>query len=903
MQVTTVFATKLRAFTFVPLLKRLPVENRVWKRVFQTNRAKETGDSEKSMEQEGVYKAEVIYIQDLDDGQRGEDHSQSEASIDTFGFSSHIQSPDSSSFKQASTPADPPPASNCTTLETSPPSMETTDNKHPGISQLDFHNMSEAAAGSSGLFINSSPHRQEAISPANSADFLNSLMSSKESILSEGWEKERSWSELHMFSRDCSRAVSPCSSIRSGTFTPSVVKIKRHSLAPGSSLLNMSSTCETPCCESGTTSPCPLSPHSRHRTPPTQLSLLTAILRKGRLPVLSSYSQRPYTPCWPIRPVNLSSCLACTAASSVAPMNAPKAKSCLNREKPWRESDANISRQFDKSAQRVMAPDKSPPRKPAEKLNSSKEFPDRTQNVVPNISLAQPPKDHFPKSSQKRKDLASLPSSPFFSSNTRYSSPKSSSPSCICEENLQDCHGSTGTNRSIETSSMNPVGKKMYARSDKNLWALKQSIEPFELSDETCSPQNLTSPMPTLAQNPPKPSFLNPTFGSHSTSPDLTLSKNKIQNELSSPTFGQSPSPRPTGLTRLSYTPPASPACRPVSRTSRTATPERYTLSPSPSYSCSSLSSSLWGSTPDCADGDSKNRKTYKIKSSYKALAAIPTNTLLLEQQVISVFMEHKAGLFFEKVVKEKISGAIEGLIYPSVDVERRMKTEGPAESEEYVFKFLFEERDRDHVITVSSSSLDVSSLKAIDEEVDKEASFNPADNYSWEDPHAEMCSPAQLRQQTSELFATIDEVLEEVNQSHQPNHVNKAVTKCLAEERATAPFQFSLATEKAQTKPGVIKPVIATSRCTDEKHKDLHLLINQGNKPNRYQYKFVRSWQSDEAPADVRGASEQPSASAEAFSLERHDDFKSRLASLIAQSRISGPDVLTSISTRETHI
>ncbi len=34
--------------------------------------------------------------------------------------------------------------------------------------------------------------------------------------------------------------------------------------------------------------------------------------------------------------------------------------------------------------------------------------------------------------------------------------------------------------------------------------------------------------------------------------------------------------------------------------------------------------------------------------------------------------------------------------------------------------------------------------LKAIDEEVQQEeASFNPADNYSWEDPHAEVeCDP-----------------------------------------------------------------------------------------------------------------------------------------------------------------
>lgn len=38
LQVTTVFATKLKSFTFVPLLKRLPVENRIWKKVLQAGR-------------------------------------------------------------------------------------------------------------------------------------------------------------------------------------------------------------------------------------------------------------------------------------------------------------------------------------------------------------------------------------------------------------------------------------------------------------------------------------------------------------------------------------------------------------------------------------------------------------------------------------------------------------------------------------------------------------------------------------------------------------------------------------------------------------------------------------------------------------------------------------------------
>lgn len=38
LQVTTVFATKLKSFTIVPLLKRLPAENRVWKKVLNASR-------------------------------------------------------------------------------------------------------------------------------------------------------------------------------------------------------------------------------------------------------------------------------------------------------------------------------------------------------------------------------------------------------------------------------------------------------------------------------------------------------------------------------------------------------------------------------------------------------------------------------------------------------------------------------------------------------------------------------------------------------------------------------------------------------------------------------------------------------------------------------------------------
>ncbi|XP_016310839.1 uncharacterized protein LOC107664706 isoform X2 [Sinocyclocheilus anshuiensis] len=758
-KVTTVFATKLKSFTFVPFLKRLPVENRVWKKVLQTSRpsktSQEPGDIKKSMAEEGVYNAEVVYVQDPEERQLEETLKNT--------TQSEIQSTDNLTLKPLTKLAGPHTEFGSKPPEPSPATMETVDNKYPGISQLGFHNTSEAAEVSSGLFLNSSSQRGEALSPASSMDFCTSPASSKESIFSEGWDKERSWSALNMFSRDgspgpLSGTVSPCSSIRSGAFTPSVVRIKRYSLAPGSILLQMSSACGTPCCDSRASSPCPLTPRARHKPPPTQLSLLTAILRKGRLPVLSSAFQRPYTPCWPISPVNMSSCSACSAASSVAPMNVSKAKSCSSIDRPCTESCQVSKTQLRKpdhsslsASSVVKTPNESPLMKPQERLESYQHFTSTSivlptkHSPSPSSPTVQTANAHLSESGHKGNRLPTVPSSLLCSSISQMnsSSAKSSSLSCSSTESQKnpsmpgDRHASIEPNKSLASLIQNDETKS-HDRSEKYSPALKQgqkssdlSNEPY-LKDRGSSSDNLDSSVPQPAQNSCKSSSfptLKHTIESHSNSisPVLSHKENKqstlFQNgrknyvervHLSSPAFRLSPCTRPVGLTHLSYTPPVSPACPPVYPNSRSSTPDHCTLSPSPSrqlspspsYSfCSSPSPSLWGSTPDCADGDCKNRKTYKIKSTYKALAAIPTNTLLLEQQTI-------------------------------------------------------------------------------DEEVNKkEASLDPADNYSWEDPHAEMCSPVQLRQQTAELYATIDEVLEDSIQRHQSEHVNKANVKSLAAE------------------------------------------------------------------------------------------------------------------------
>lgn len=199
-------------------------------------------------------------------------------------------------------------------------SMETAVDKHRGTSQQPCHDAFGRAEVSSGCFANRACVSEGRWRPTDCADLFPTPTSSRESVLSEDSDKEKIWPTVRRSSvtspASFSRTVSPCSSVRSGVFTPAVVQIKKHFLAPGSSLVNVSQSCFSSC--ESLSSVCHDSCPPRHRPPLTRLSLLTAILRKGRLPVLSSALQRPYTPCWPVNPVTLSFCNACSAASSVA---------------------------------------------------------------------------------------------------------------------------------------------------------------------------------------------------------------------------------------------------------------------------------------------------------------------------------------------------------------------------------------------------------------------------------------------------------------------------------------------------------------------------------------------------------------------------------------------------------
>nr|XP_019944182.1 PREDICTED: muscular LMNA-interacting protein isoform X2 [Paralichthys olivaceus] len=169
-----------------------------------------------------------------------------------------------------------------------------------------------------------------------------------------------------------------------------------------------------------------------------------------------------------------------------------------------------------------------------------------------------------------------------------------------------------------------------------------------------------------------------------------------------------------------------------------------------------------------------------KIKLSYKSLAAIPTNTLLLDQQAID-----------EQIERE----------------------ESPCDS-----------LDRGVVLDRGVA-----------------------------DTHAEMCSPAQLRQQSEELYAVIDEVLANStpasSRSSTPNvglQNNSTLPKSLGRETKYASlsslYQYGSVDRKQmdprKTKPGVIRPMTAIPRLTVQDEEEF--------RPNPFRQPVVKRTLTD---------------------------------------------------------
>nr|XP_042093439.1 muscular LMNA-interacting protein isoform X1 [Ovis aries] len=160
---------------------------------------------------------------------------------------------------------------------------------------------------------------------------------------------------------------------------------------------------------------------------------------------------------------------------------------------------------------------------------------------------------------------------------------------------------------------------------------------------------------------------------------------------------------------------------------------------------------------PMSAGPENKKPKQYKTKSSYKAFAAIPTNTLLLEQKAL----------------------------------------DEPAKTDS------------------------ISKDKTLD-------------------PPLELCSPAQLRQQTEELCATIDKVLQDSLSMHSSDSPSSSLQTLLGSDTIKMPTTLpraagretkyanlsspsSTVSESQLTKPGVIRPVPVKSKILLKKEEEVY--------------------------------------------------------------------------------
>ncbi|KAJ8360011.1 hypothetical protein SKAU_G00165360 [Synaphobranchus kaupii] len=721
---TEVTSVRLVSFSFVPAVKKLPAESTVTTGEQERQpmrRSNENLGKQKevatgqTMSGDGVFKAEFVHVGgDSDEGVpmdhrarlaretnlRQEAHSQLKLTADhmTHGqlTPSQITAPSEST---AHLSVNISPALKLAVLETA-------NDKHCSM-DAHGHNTSFGSKVCPILLLNQAPDKRKTLisdcRATHSAELLETPASSRESVLSEDWFGP------HTFSSEgspasLSRTISPCSSVRSGVFSPSVIRVKRHSLAPGSSLAWNLQPCLSPASSSPAPSPYSLSPRtgrSWQRPPPTHLTLLTAILRKGRLPVLSSVQQRAYSPCWPISAASLSSCSACNAAAKMALICPSVARSQSQTPMEVHRAARHMPMHGPKSQPlRCLTPPPSPDSEatnfgpPAQLLSHSHEFGSRSSSTDSTLQ-------RVPSPSQQCRV-------PSLSQQCRITSLTQQRTAYPVNSVTQQSHGASPVSPSDHVTTATPALQNL----------------PFS---------NKPDPTPPILSNP----VLSSSFSR----------LRSLSPKCCSPTpcaTGDCPAPSP--VPKLTYSP--------VPREATPPTPHLPTIPGSLNALVHALCISA---LPSSSDRAGRQRK-YKIKSSYKALAAIPTNTLLLEQQTI-------------------------------------------------------------------------------DDEVEKEVRpLDDADVDCVTETHSEMCSPSQLRQQSEELYAAIDQVLQDplpMRRSHSApqslvtlTDVDVEVSKRLRSlprsagretKYATFHLQPSGSTERNMTKPGVIRPVAVIPKLTEE--------------------------------------------------------------------------------------
>ncbi|XP_077586204.1 uncharacterized protein mlip [Stigmatopora nigra] len=604
--------------------------------------------SGKTMSDGNIFKEEIIYIKNSLKSGKETEAKTNESPLDQVNYT---RASTSVNAQTENTPK-----------HSGAASMETTVNKHRGISQQWGHDSSGTPEANMDFSIAEPPVSDRMANSTCSPPVFLTPTCSRESILSDNLEKDKYWPAMPRSSLaspiSVSRTVSPCSSVFSGIFCPSVVQVRKHVLAPGSSLLHIPQSCFSSCDSLASVNP--QSSPARHRLPLTRLSLLTAILRKGRLPVLSASLQRPYTPCWPVNPVTLTFCNACLAASSVASI------------------PLEFSSRFSSSAS--LDSQTFPPRDPSRPVTAPL-LELANEHSGPCALVKRYPEEIHSSIMPKWEQVVS-PSA--LKSNVLPSAPPPRSSTSRLKNDPWSLKKIT-QDQSYTSKPFEPLFPQMYPsrKGEYNFektffhqpstYHVQKSPQPnSSLLKLRWLSEQLRSPSPCTKFSPP----------SHSHSASTATSP--LPYFTTSRCISPQDSPKQPTLTHSRYTPDTFPGwASPINSPTPTPSPAVLfrDLTPSPCFSLSSTPSPRPGSgISDCTDREGKKRKTHKIKSSYKSLAAIPTNTILLDQQLI-------------------------------------------------------------------------------DEQVERE-NFLKRDVTNDEDTHAEMRSPAQLRQQSEELYAAIDEIL-----------------------------------------------------------------------------------------------------------------------------------------------
>ncbi|XP_073081295.1 muscular LMNA-interacting protein isoform X7 [Manis javanica] len=570
----------------------------------------------------------------------------------------------------------------------------------------------------------------------------------KPGLSSEVLKKTTAFTSHVLNPRESPSATSPPSSgasLKSNASSYIPVRIVTHSLSPSpkpfsSSFHGSSSSVCSRVSSSGSL------PKPRVKSPaPSRLSLLTAILKSD------PSHRRPFSPasCPTFSPNSLaSSTLTLDQKVKQTPPTPKKSlSSCSLRAGSPEQREQQVS-ELSQQSFRLPSPVKSAPLAQASPLSPTKHA--RGSLASSNVERASPA------TSLKSNAVLSPPQTSTLSPTGLPPVPPSFSP--LYSKGKQDADL-----RGPEKPRHMPTPPSMSASS-----ALASASPPTNQKATLSSPEKCFRPSPALSKLINRSHRASPQPSDQGQNPAAALSpQGSTASSSSFPTLGSSSLPHAYLPTQAL---PLSPSALHPSG-GRGALPSRLGKSessvsdhwssvsaPSPPVSLTRTKELISPCALSMSTGpENKKPKQYKTKSSYKAFAAIPTNTLLLEQKAL----------------------------------------DGPAKTECF---------SRDSTL----------------------------------DPPLELCFPAQLRQQTEELCATIDKVLQDSLSMHSSDSPSSSPQTLLGSDTVKMPTTLpraagretkyanlsspsSAVSESQLTKPGVIRPVPVKSKILLKKEEEVY--------------------------------------------------------------------------------